>query len=233
MNLLPGLHEALRLMALNDLDFAPGTIMKRIEQLEGEMRGTKTVIERMDEADRINETDRQLIELEKLKSTVAQRDEQLRLLHVQCDVGDKAFQHQHERCKELESQLRMAMSELGKIKSDFRALEEQLRVALERVKELEHSLMEYGTPALIKKIDTAQKERDEAIAACAAMKECLKEVWDSCEMGWISEPETEDAYSECGECGSKRFMPVGEIKHKPDCLQGKVHKALSTTTTKQ
>ncbi len=35
--LLPGLREALRLMNLNySLDFAPGTIMKRIEQLEGE-----------------------------------------------------------------------------------------------------------------------------------------------------------------------------------------------------
>ncbi len=35
--LLPGLRDALRLMNLNySLDFAPGTILKRIEQLEGE-----------------------------------------------------------------------------------------------------------------------------------------------------------------------------------------------------
>ena len=39
--LLPGLQEAMRLLSLNDLDFGPGRILKRIEELKGETMNTE------------------------------------------------------------------------------------------------------------------------------------------------------------------------------------------------
>jgi hypothetical protein len=121
MNPLPGLHEALRLMALNDLDYAPGTIMKRIEQLEGELVKTVThagdcywwsfgicdcgyLIREHSKSDPSDEVLNQwcthaknIEEHDHLKSTLAQRDEQLRVALVQLHASQ-------ERCRELEAE---------------------------------------------------------------------------------------------------------------------------------
>ncbi len=37
-NLLPGLHESMRLLKQNDLDYGPGRILERIKELGGEQR---------------------------------------------------------------------------------------------------------------------------------------------------------------------------------------------------
>lgn len=75
---------------------------------------------------------------------------------------------------------------------------------------------------------TLQKARAEA----AAMREALDEVWESCEMGWITDGDPDSSYCECGECGAKQLNSKESVIHCEDCLQGKVHKALATDSNK-
>lgn len=72
-------------------------------------------------------------------------------------------------------------------------------------------------------------EVDESKAACAAMRQVLDQVWNECEMGWI----TKDGSKWCGECDAKAPLNLKSLApHEPDCLQGKIAAALHTPAGK-
>ncbi len=95
MKLLPGLHEALRLMALNDLDYAPGTIMKRIEELEGE----------------VVKSPYYNFSIDQLHSAISERDEQLRVALDEVRQWKESVEAVALASREVENELKVALGE--------------------------------------------------------------------------------------------------------------------------
>lgn len=106
------------------------------------------------------------------------------------------------RIEELEAEVKKVNDFRESLSAKFRAKSDSLSEAMARIEELE--------------------------ASAAVMREALDELWEQDEMGWLDDGDPNGSYCECVKCGAHESGGK-PIVHLEECLQGKTHRALSTT----